>query len=668
MKFKKIISAAVGSAVLCSSLPTGTVVNFAEDTLKANAADYIMTTTEPYYYHSTTESYYYDSEEASKSDSWEAVEETTRSWSEDATEEASWAEDASETPTDSTKVAWEETTYPYWWEETATTAAWEETTTEKTISLGDVNGDDCIDSKDAVEVLRFYSNKLLGKDYSFHYYEHNSLSYYHSIDASIGDVNSDGAVNSKDAVLILEYFAEYLATGRSSFDDIVSKVPDTDLPTTSAEITIGTVTVKDGYKVNVPVTISNNSGFAGGGIVFNFNKKELGFNGVTGDIVGCPVEDENNNSVSVTFAGSENMEDNGIIFTLHFILPVNAKAGDVFNISGSIDTFCDEYGRNLPVKITNGAVKIDESYMTDKNVTYNHVNDNETVIEIGNVMVSKEDAGKEVKVPIRIFNNPGFAWTGIRYTFDSRMTFSNIERILIGNLVKSAGNVVAVTSATSSDLTVDGVFYYLNFKLPENAKSGDIYNISAEMVHLTNADAKDIKVESYGGSITIVGDSEPLKATVKTNELEVGKKTTIEANQDNLTYKTSDSNVAVVSKSGEITAISAGTALITVINSDGETDQIVITVKGLSLETTTTTTETESLGDLNNDGRIDSKDAVIVLKSYAEKLAGNETKDDTSAGDVNGDGKVDSKDAVIILKYYASVIAGVFTGNISDFK
>lgn len=40
MKFKKIISAMVGSAVVCSSLPIGTVVNFAEDNaIVANAAE-----------------------------------------------------------------------------------------------------------------------------------------------------------------------------------------------------------------------------------------------------------------------------------------------------------------------------------------------------------------------------------------------------------------------------------------------------------------------------------------------------------------------------------------------------------------------------------------------------------------------------------------------------
>ncbi len=48
---------------------------------------------------------------------------------------------------------------------------------------------------------------------------------------------------------------------------------------------------------------------------------------------------------------------------------------------------------------------------------------------------------------------------------------------------------------------------------------------------------------------------------------------------------------------------------------------------------------------MNSDGKIDSKDAVLVLKSY----------------------KVDSKDAVIILKYYAATLTG-FTGSIDKFN
>lgn len=74
------------------------------------------------------------------------------------------------------------------------------------------------------------------------------------------------------------------------------------------------------------------------------------------------------------------------------------------------------------------------------------------------------------------------------------------------------------------------------------------------------------------------------------------------------------------------------------------------------------------LGDLNKDKKIDSKDAVLVLRSYAESLAGNKINVSIKLGDVNYDAKLDSKDAVIILRYYAAKLANIYDGNIKDFK
>ena len=82
--------------------------------------------------------------------------------------------------------------------------------------------------------------------------------------------------------------------------------------------------------------------------------------------------------------------------------------------------------------------------------------------------------------------------------------------------------------------------------------------------------------------------------------------------------------------------------------------------------TTTEPTENKLVGDVNGDGKIDSKDAVLVLKSYAESLvSGNKSTD--LAGDINNDGSIDSKDAVIILKYYAATLTG-FSGSITELK
>jgi uncharacterized protein YkwD len=58
-------------------------------------------------------------------------------------------------------------------------------------------------------------------------------------------------------------------------------------------------------------------------------------------------------------------------------------------------------------------------------------------------------------------------------------------------------------------------------------------------------------------------------------------------------------------------------------------------------------------GDVNSDGKINSIDAVMVLKYYAAILVGNSYTINTSKADVNTDGTVNAIDAVDILCYYA---------------
>ncbi len=61
-----------------------------------------------------------------------------------------------------------------------------------------------------------------------------------------------------------------------------------------------------------------------------------------------------------------------------------------------------------------------------------------------------------------------------------------------------------------------------------------------------------------------------------------------------------------------------------------------------------------TFGDVTMDQKIDSGDALVVLKMAANLLEGNTTEE--SAADVNGDGRVDSSDALLILKYAAQLI------------
>lgn len=63
-----------------------------------------------------------------------------------------------------------------------------------------------------------------------------------------------------------------------------------------------------------------------------------------------------------------------------------------------------------------------------------------------------------------------------------------------------------------------------------------------------------------------------------------------------------------------------------------------------------------ALGDINNDGAVDSDDASMVLREYASLQASGKnifTAVQSKAADVNKDGAVDADDASTILKYYS---------------
>lgn len=66
------------------------------------------------------------------------------------------------------------------------------------------------------------------------------------------------------------------------------------------------------------------------------------------------------------------------------------------------------------------------------------------------------------------------------------------------------------------------------------------------------------------------------------------------------------------------------------------------------------------LGDLDNNGKINSIDASAILTAYANELANKESglsAAEIAAADVNGDGVINAMDASTILTYYAYIMA-----------
>lgn len=64
------------------------------------------------------------------------------------------------------------------------------------------------------------------------------------------------------------------------------------------------------------------------------------------------------------------------------------------------------------------------------------------------------------------------------------------------------------------------------------------------------------------------------------------------------------------------------------------------------------------VGDINLEGAVDSNDAVLALRTFANHMLGQETLSvcEQMLADVNCDGAVDADDAVLILRYYAKTM------------
>ena len=93
-----------------------------------------------------------------------------------------------------------------------------------------------------------------------------------------------------------------------------------------------------------------------------------------------------------------------------------------------------------------------------------------------------------------------------------------------------------------------------------------------------------------------------------------------------------------------MTAIGLGSAAIAATSSDG----------GYKASVTITVSLSAGYGDVNNDGGVDTADALMVLQNSVGLRYLSEVQE--TAADVNGDGYVDAADAILILRYHVGLI------------
>lgn len=120
-----------------------------------------------------------------------------------------------------------------------------------------------------------------------------------------------------------------------------------------------------------------------------------------------------------------------------------------------------------------------------------------------------------------------------------------------------------------------------------------------------------------------------------------GSQYTINIDQISVTYKSNDTNVAVVSKDGTVTALGEGEAFISIIDKDYNVVQLKVTVVSGDLK-----------GDCDADGVFDVSDAVMLQ----DFLLGAGSLNDWTAVDLCEDGIIDVFDMImlrrLLVEYY----------------
>ena len=145
----------------------------------------------------------------------------------------------------------------------------------------------------------------------------------------------------------------------------------------------------------------------------------------------------------------------------------------------------------------------------------------------------------------------------------------------------------------------------------------------------------DLTPDSSEGDLEVT----PSDVTVKVGETE-----TLKPNVDGCTFESADSSVATVSPDGTVTGVAEGSTTITVTSPDGKTATVTVTVTADA--TTTTTTATTTATTTTTSGTATTTSGDTTTKGPNSDLI----------GDVNLDGKVDLLDAISLNKYLAGQV------------
>lgn len=265
----------------------------------------------------------------------------------------------------------------------------------------------------------------------------------------------------------------------------------------NTEINIGNITAVGGKTVDVPITLSGNTGICGANIVISYDKA-LSLTCITKGSALSTLTMTNPGSISsnpftIVWDGMEADSTNGIMAVLTFKAPSNAGK---YDISISYDDGDIVDGNLLPIALTakNGSVTVENTEPVLG-----------TEITIDSVTAKP---GESVIVPVRISGNTGICGATLRFNYSSALTLTNIVKgdgFASLNMTKpgsySAGPFTLVWDGLEAD-TSDGVIAYLTFTAPLTEGVYDI-SVSFDDGDIVDGSLNPVEVSATQGNVSV---------------------------------------------------------------------------------------------------------------------------------------------------------------------
>ncbi|MBP0968467.1 MAG: hypothetical protein J5722_12595 [Oscillospiraceae bacterium] len=143
----------------------------------------------------------------------------------------------------------------------------------------------------------------------------------------------------------------------------------------------------------------------------------------------------------------------------------------------------------------------------------------EPTLSIG--VIKAQPGQKSVPVSVRISNNPGYSFGGVRLIYDKALTpQADYDEDPNGNtpiydvgpaagkaitecVLAPENRIVAFGMLTKEDCTADGSLFTCYFDIPADAASGTVYKLETGVERMVNANSEMLNFKLVGGEIRV---------------------------------------------------------------------------------------------------------------------------------------------------------------------